>query len=1051
MHTNQLSNFQNLLSCWHKLEHFSPSNIPRGKNTSKFEGIEPWKANLRASNSKKEIEYTIYLGVFELSHANKFVEDFFGTKSDNPNQNKGGNICYASLKINEAGHYVEESLGIPTFPWALNQLGKNEINNDNWALRFEALNDELKKELESLVNAIHQDEERRLIKIPKVLSCNLLLSFQKLVIDTIGWEFGSNIKKDIYIKAEEKYKKTKKSLDENSSNADLLNSFYINDLETISRALKSDVEMPFAFQNYIRGSLNEQQKRFDLAKDIQVLKDDLQPLKYPDGCWPSDYSLSLMQQLAVTHTFNSLSDGNQSGIYSVNGPPGTGKTTLLRDVIAAIIVKRAKVLSGITNPANAFEYVGQVYINDNYSLYIYSPDSSLTQGGMVVASSNNGAVENISKELPLKSEVGSFVDEIGYFREVAQHCIDPSNWGLISVVLGNKQKRSTLVNKLWFNKKEGGKDFRETLKENKPETNTSWREAIKAFNLKLQEVATEKEHLEQCRTDYIALTTAKAQEKIQQVELVKVKEVKVQLEEEIKLYVSKEQELKKTRTELHSDLAMIKKHKPGFFSYWFNKERRNTYKQRIQATENSLLEKENRLRDTAQKLDDLKQKHQEQSAKVNQIQQSINQQINTINRLSPKIKSDKDKLGNNYADDDFWQNIETKTSQEACPWYSPKLKKLQSELFIAALKLNESFILHANTQSSRISTTLAGFFEYLRGNNTYSRKMIKAMWDTFFLVIPVVSTTFASVHRMFQGLDKEDLPWLFIDEAGQAVPQAAAGAIWRSKRVMVVGDPFQIEPVVTIPDVITNNLREYFGLHEQQISTELSVQSMADRMNYLGTYREIQGPPTWIGMPLRVHRRCIEPMFSIANNIAYEGTMVLSTATPKQVNLQMESNFIHCTGKVQGRHFVQEQANLVKELLLRETSFCGDLPNVFVITPFTEIGYKLKGDLFNPLIQWLNRVNSSSENGDKLSEWLDSHIGTVHTFQGKQADAVILCLGLDDRIKGAATWASQKPNLLNVALTRAKYRFVAIGDKDIWLKQPYFMQLSKLNEVDVIA
>jgi len=37
-----------------------------------------------------------------------------------------------------------------------------------------------------------------------------------------------------------------------------------------------------------------------------------------------------------------------------------------------------------------------------------------------------------------------------------------------------------------------------------------------------------------------------------------------------------------------------------------------------------------------------------------------------------------------------------------------------------------------------------------------------------------------------------------------------------------------------------------------------------------------------------------------------------------------------------------------------------------------------------------------------------------------------------------------KPNLLNVAITRAKHRFIAIGDERIWLKQPYFKELRNL-------
>ena len=49
--------------------------------------------------------------------------------------------------------------------------------------------------------------------------------------------------------------------------------------------------------------------------------------------------MSLMQQFAVNSIFEQVRD---SGIFSVNGPPGTGKTTLLREVFAENIVRRAR-------------------------------------------------------------------------------------------------------------------------------------------------------------------------------------------------------------------------------------------------------------------------------------------------------------------------------------------------------------------------------------------------------------------------------------------------------------------------------------------------------------------------------------------------------------------------------------------------------------------------------------------------------------------------------------------------------------------------------------
>lgn len=137
-----------------------------------------------------------------------------------------------------------------------------------------------------------------------------------------------------------------------------------------------------------------------------------------------------------------------------------------------------------------------------------------------------------------------------------------------------------------------------------------------------------------------------------------------------------------------------------------------------------------------------------------------------------------------------------------------------------------------------------------------------------------------------------------------------------------------------------------------------------------------------------------------------------------------------------------EQGELVLKLLLDEILGSDKLPDVFVISPFAEIPHKLKVKLQKSLQEVLK---PDKENSNILHDWLKSHVGTVHTFQGKQASGVILCLGLDDQSKGAASWASSKPNLLNVALTRAKHRFVAIGDKDIWLKQPYFSELRLLG------
>ena len=1032
-----MNEHKKLLSCWHKLEHFSPASTPKAseKNVELLTEKEPWKIPLKSKDPNKTIEYTIYLGVFDSSVVNEFVKNYFKDRKKDENF-RNSKICFATIKLDVKGKYINDSFGVSTLPWALSQLESNKIKNDNWELSFETIKDNLQEYLELNFKETITNSNEEVIKVSTIVNNSQLLKFQDKVETLSNWSIKPT--KEIYVKRIEKFKPK----NETKATADILNSFYIKDLEKIISAYDKK-SIPKAFQQYLDGSLNKQSNRLDVSKKIDNLKNNLSPNNYPDGCWPSDYTLSLMQQFAVNNIFNNLAESNQEGMFSVNGPPGTGKTTLLRDIIAPIIVKRAKELIKIENPSNAFEKVGSIEINEKYSPWIYEPVKSISNGGIVIASSNNGAVENISKELPLKDGISKqYNSKISYFKNVAEDCISNENWGIISAVLGNKQNRNTLVSSLWFNK--DFKDLQNTLKENKLFDNAEWDKIRAEFIDKLNEISTEKKRLETFKKDYeIYLETKKLLFETTQ----DLKNTKAKYEIAKAKYQNQKAKvlgLNKDKKEILNELSIIKSGKPNFFSYWFYKSKRNTYKKALEIAQNTYIQISEKLNVETSILSKNESDFNRLEALFKKQEKEKSNLTNHLEKLTTLTNNARLELKDNYADTNYWENIESKKSQESCPWYSVKLKKLQSELFIISLKLNEVFILTANATSSRISTTLAGFFEYLKGDTSASKKEIKGMWNTFFLVIPVISSTFASIQTMFKDLGKEDIPWLFIDEAGQAIPQAAAGSIWRSKRVGVVGDPFQIEPVVTIPNSITDNISNYFDLGKDNISSELSVQSMADRINPLGSYLTINSKEEWIGMPLRVHRRCISPMFEISNNIAYDNTMYCSTTYPKNVNVNFKTSFIHCKGIVEGRHFVQEQAEKIKDILIEEIKFSKNLPDVFVITPFSQISYSLNSFLFKHLINEVKRHKAVDSKA--MGEWLSSHVGTVHTFQGKQAEGVILCLGLDETTKGAASWASQKPNLLNVAITRAKYRFIAIGDKDIWLKQAYFNQLNKLDE-----
>ncbi|MGM7387905.1 AAA domain-containing protein, partial [Acinetobacter baumannii] len=117
----------------------------------------------------------------------------------------------------------------------------------------------------------------------------------------------------------------------------------------------------------------------------------------------------------------------------------------------------------------------------------------------------------------------------------------------------------------------------------------------------------------------------------------------------------------------------------------------------------------------------------------------------------------------------------------------------------------------------------------------------------------------------------------------------------------------------------------------------------------------------------------------------------------------------------------------------RKTTINSSKIKIYVISPFRKVIQACK--------------SSIEEAGIKGIE-----CGTVHTFQGKEADIVFLVLGTakDRTGEGARAWASSSPNLLNVAVTRAKSRLYVIGNVDTWSKMDYFSTLVNILPVKTV-
>ena len=355
------------------------------------------------------------------------------------------------------------------------------------------------------------------------------------------------------------------------------------------------------------------------------------------------------------------------------------------------------------------------------------------------------------------------------------------------------------------------------------------------------------------------------------------------------------------------------------------------------------------------------------------------------------------------------------------PWSRPEWERARTEVFLATLAVHEQFLIGARRQMRSNLSAAAKLLTGALGPGQLDRWLGTA-WASLFLTVPVVSTTLASFSRLFAGMGRESIGWLLIDEAGQVAPQYAVGAIWRSRRALVVGDPFQLEPIVTIPARAAQVMAARFGVDPAWVPPDASAQTLADRANPIGTRLD----ELWVGAPLRVHRRCRNPMFSISNQIAYENEMVHAVEDGGPGRWWEHSTWWQVTGDTAESQWVPEQGEVLADLLER----LGTEASWFVITPFRVVAAKLRG-----------RVGRLQPEGG------GGRIGTVHTFQGKEADVVFLVLGTDRPAVGSRQWAGSKPNLLNVAVTRARKAVHVIGDRGLWADVQYFATLAARLEV----
>jgi hypothetical protein len=331
--------------------------------------------------------------------------------------------------------------------------------------------------------------------------------------------------------------------------------------------------------------------------------------------------------------------------------------------------------------------------------------------------------------------------------------------------------------------------------------------------------------------------------------------------------------------------------------------------------------------------------------------------------------------------------------------------------------------------------------------DTKGRQRLEAMYRRFAKLSPCLVSNFHMAPSFFTAWQGEDMPmWgaidlLVVDEAGQVTPEVGAPAFALARRAMVVGDVHQIEPVWGVGEGIDRVNAAAAGLtgeaHDPRYD-ELarggytcaagSLMHMANRACELRKYPEIRG------LMLTEHRRCVPELIRYCNELIYDGRLQpLRPALPALARLLPAFGRLDVRGRDRpvgkSRQNLDEAEAVVAWLKTHRTRieahYCDGRGEptplwklVGIVTPFATQAGAIERVLRREMRQLTARHSRLT-------------VGTVHALQGAERAIVIFSPSYGIGYQGGMFF-DKTPNMLNVAVSRAKDSFLIIGNLDLF-------------------